>query len=307
MFAHDPLLWRKFDVKCFKHVNLEHLKTLVELFGTESMRELSIRGNYEHRTTRSIDLRELDEDFWRLLAFKSPNIELISLEYLNLSNLNARCLASFKNLSKLSLNWCHLNQNWFNYDGISCLENLVSLKLIRVASLSNNDLKSIASQIPNLKELSISETKSSLIDESIRDLANLKHLEILELINTQITDESLREFCRSYNLSTNLTHLNLSMSSYLTNVSIQLIGNYFFNLKKLYLTSCFGLTDMTSLENLIKLKYLNLNNTSISRITVTNFKLRVCDFCEIEYGHEKILYNKLAWTVNGSRNSVCSF
>jgi hypothetical protein len=306
-YAHDPLLWRKFDVKCFKHVNLENLKTLIDLFGTESMKELNIQGNYEHRSTRSINLRELDEEFWSILVNKSPNIEFITLEYLNLSNLNVKSLANFKSLAKLSLNWCHLNENWFECNSINSLENLISLKLVRVASLSNNDLKSIVKQIPNLKELTISETKSSLIDDSIKYLANLKQLETLELINTQITDESLREFCRSYNFSSKLTHLNLSMSSYLTNVSIKIIGNYFFNLKKLYLTSCFGLTDVTSLENLFKLNYLNLNNTSVSRIMVNSFKLRACDFCEIEYGHEKILYNKLAWTVNGSRNSVCSF
>ena len=60
-------------------------------------------------------------------------------------------------------------------------------------------------------------------------------------------------------------------------------------------------------QNLNNLNYLNLNNTSIDKNEIKRTLLSMLPTTEIEYGHEKMLNRKLMWTINGSRNCVCSF
>lgn len=132
-------------------------------------------------------------------------------------------------------------------------------------------------------------------------------LENLSLNNTLITDESVFSICSSRSLCAHLKTLNLTRSSNLTNRCLEPIGTCLVNLKSLHLTSCFGISNALAIASFGQLNYLNLNNTSIDKEKIRECLVPVLKQCEIEFGHEKMLNRKLMWTINGSRNCVCSF
>ena len=97
------------------------------------------------------------------------------------------------------------------------------------------------------------------------------------------------------------------MSSKISNDCLNIIADNLRGLNTLYLTSCFGISNIKFLLNFKNLNYLNINNTSIDKHQIKENLLPHLPKCEIEYGHEKMLNRKLMWTINSSRNSVCSF
>jgi hypothetical protein len=242
------------------------------------------------------------------LILKCKNIETISFEYLNLNELKMNMFL-FKHLKKLTLKWCNfsllLNKQLLSKN--LPFTTIHTLNLIRVITpITQYDVELIGKLMPNLVSLSINEAKSSFNDSCILYLLDLFKLEKLELLNTSITDVAIVELSKSVCLRMNLKCLNLSMSSKLTNLCLELIGSNFLELNSLCLTSCFGFTNIFHLENLLKLKYLNVNNTSIEKKFVLNF-IQKLSTCEVEHNHEKILKRKNNWTINGSKNCVCSF
>ncbi len=292
-------------------LNLAKLKAFIELYGTDALNEIYLSGNFdEMKKYKDKDefqqLYYLDEDFLGLLIKKCKNLETISFEYFDLSELDF-LMFSFKYLKKLTIKWCNFNLFINENNLITALTSIQSLNLIRVLTpITKSNFEMISKHMPNLASLSINEAKSSFTDDCVKYLLNLFKLERLELINTLISDAAVYEMSKSIYLKMNLKHLNLSMSSKLTNLTLEMIGFNFYELNSLVLTSCFGFTNICHLEPLSKLKYLNVNNTSIDIKFILNF-IHNLSTCEVEYNHEKILSRKNNWTVNGSKNCVCSF
>src|SRR5262249_20327413 len=155
--------------------------------------------------------------------------------------------------------------------------------------------------------LCINQAHSTLGDDSLDILgAQLKLLTHLDFINTAITDVGIEQLCSRVHTCERLAHLNLSMSSRIGNHALACVVRSLLNLRALVLTSCFGISNLKLLENLRHLRYLNLNNTSIVKEIIDEMAL-VMPWCEVEFGHPKVLKQKNNWTINGSRNSVCSF
>jgi len=172
--------------------------------------------------------------------------------------------------------------------------------------LSNEDIQNICVAMPNLKSFVINQAESSIRDDSIYTICqSLVHLEELDLINTSITDQAVIFICNCQHMSFKLKRLNLSMSSQISNSCLPLITDCLTCLESLYLTSCFGISNLEYFVNLKHLTYLNINNTSIDKQRIKDYLLPLLPNCEIEHGHEKMLNKKLMWTINGSRNSLC--
>ena len=222
---------------------------------------------------------------------------------------------SFADLNTFSLKWCYSDDKWFRTEGgnkesLKRTTNIKHLHFIRSSSdkLAKQDMENICRQMPKLATLSIVQTKSTLTDEVVDLISkHCKNLESLDLVNTLMSDNAILSICASQSLCANLKHLNLSLSSRLSNNCLNFIGDNLKRLKSLNLTSCFGISNINLLQNLIHLNYLNINNTSLDKIAIRDHLVPMLPKCEIEFGHEKMLNRKLMWTINGSRNCVCSF
>jgi hypothetical protein len=307
-------LWQIIDLRAYSnHLTMSGFCNMLDQYGSTALLKLFLAGNWfndkhsNESTNSNGKLCHVTKTLFYLIRDKSANLEHVSLEYLNLTDLTLCSLVSLKNLKEISLKWCFLDQQFFTNNQFEMNQNIVSLSLIRTHCLLNDkSIEAICRSMPHLKCLCINQIKSSIDDNTVKILVcNANSLEKLELINTLISDLSIEYLCCKFSLK--LKHLNLSLNSYLTNTSVLLIGNCMHELQTLYLTSCFCLTNIDSLNNLSKLKYLNLNNTSICKSYIKEFILNSKNDCEIEHGHEKMLSTKQAWTINGSKNSVCSF
>lgn len=328
----DGSLWTKFDLTLYKNkINLTKLKEILNSHGTASSKELILSGNCNqdywpcvsrdaNSTQLSIDsenekLFYLDSQFiFEVLSFKCLNLQRIQLEYLDLSMLRFDSFLCFPNLKSLTLKWCNLGNQWFHLNEFesrhdSKLNSLKSLNLFRNnCEINLKATRNICNLAPNLSKLTINQSMSSVRDDCVEIIVNeLSNLEELDLINTSITDQAIFTICESNSLSKSLTRLNLSMSSSISNNSLTVIANKLVNLKSLYLTSCFGISNLNSLLAMQNLIYLNINNTSIDKNRIKEVLLPTLSKCEVDYGHLKMLNHKLMYTINGSRNCVCSF
>lgn len=328
----DPALWTIIDIREHKReISLNDLKKLIHHFGSASTKELLICGNYTfdycpieslqislHNEYKQKRLNKLDSEFFSdFLNVNCPNLSLLSLEYLDLSEANLEECLQLKNLQTFSLKWCLLVDDWFNLASQKSEESIESnnkfnriqnFYLIRTGLLKKEDIENICQCMPGLVTLTINQAVSSLGDDSIGIICeNLKNIKQLDLINTVLSDHAISIICNSTHLCSNLNRLNLTMSSKLSNACLNLIAENLHNLNTLYLTSCFGISNINFLQNLKNLIYLNINNTSIDKGRIKEFLLPNLPKCEVEYGHAKMLNGKLMWTINSSRNSVCSF
>ena len=308
----DGSLWSIIDLRKYKTLlSFNDLNQVISTFGSASTKELLVHGNYvfddlpisvgkQHLITR------LDSNFFtKCLSLNCPNLSLISFEYLDLSNINMEHFNWLKKAETISLKWCQLNADWFRSGRFHSMKNLY---LIRTGLLNINDIESICESMPNLITLTINQAQSSLGDDSIQVICkHLIKLQELDMVNTIISDTGILNICNSTHLCANLKRLNLTMSSMLSNNCLVLIAENLHGLNTLYLTSCFGISNVKFLQNLKTLNYLNLNNTSIDKDCIRDLLLPTLPKCEIEYGHEKMLNRKLMWTINSSRNCVCSF
>ncbi|RMZ99883.1 F-box LRR-repeat 12 [Brachionus plicatilis] len=311
----DASLWAKFDFRDEKNgINLDDIKNIILLYGSESSKQLFLAGNYSFHFKHKIDekattqLVGIDTHFLKnILPDKCSNMDKIVLEYLDLSSLIFQDFSFLKELKILSFKWCNMNQIFFNINDRTETK-IEQLYLIKSGNLTVDDVKTICWKMPYLNTLCINQAQSSINDDSIHYMVkHLINLESLELTNTLISDMGIQSICESPHLAKNLKFLNISMSSCLTNSCLNLLSEHLSCLKSLYLTSCFGISNVQLLQNFVNLSYLNLNNTSIEREKIRESLLPVLPKCEIDFGHEKMLNRKLMWTINGSRNCVCSF
>ena len=320
-------------------MSLANLKQLAHVYA-RNVRHLALDGNYAHLDQRQHqhhyqqvaatgagekkpkdDEKEplfyLDRELiGESLATYSPCMVSISLDHLDLSTMSfGLLLDSFVHLAELRLNWCHLGDVWFAPQQFKQHQvPHATMRLLRLArtsgrSLDVEDVRAIATRVPNLHTLSLSQSQSSIDDACVALIVGaFERLRELDLVNTQISDEAIiRHVCESTRMCAQLTRLNVCMSSQLSNRSLEAICRHLRQLKCLYLTSCFGISNVDLVCLLTRLSYLNINNTSIDRAIIKNVLVPQLPNCEIEHGHEKMLTAKSMWTINGSRNSVCSF
>lgn len=320
--AKDPSMWSIIDVRDYKReISLEDVKKIIFHFGSASTKELLICGNFTFdyvpamldalrcpkAEKKKTPIKELDVDFINSsLLFQCPNLNLISLEYLDLSHIEFGRISQLEHLKTFSLRWCDIPSNWFETS--NHLSEIRNLYLIRTGLLNSKDIEDICSNMPQLITLSINQAVSTLGDDSIEIICkNLINIKQLDLVNTVLSDNAVGTICNSTHLCLNLNRLNLTMSSKISNDCLNLMADNLRGLNTLYLTSCFGISNINFLLNLKTLNYLNINNTSIDKHKIKENLLPHLPKCEIEYGHEKMLNRKLMWTINSSRNSVCSF
>lgn len=294
----DSMLWTKIDLCQYKNeLNLVDLKQLISVYGCDSTKLISLCGNFSHDNVLSNkyhtsndetkQINYLDINFLDILTPKCTFLNTIIFEHLDLSKLQLRNFFKFEHLETFSLKWCYLDQNWFkqseNKDDVDHVTKIKHLYFMRSCSdlIVKEDMENICKKMPNLKTLCIIQTKSTLTDDIVDLISkNCKNLEYLELVNTLLSDNAILSICNSPSLSRNLRHLNLSMSSSLSNLCLVFIGEHLQNLKSLNLTSCFGISNISLLQNLINLNYLNINNTSLDKTKIRELLLPVLSKCE---------------------------
>lgn len=334
------MLWSQINLEKYRsQLRLDDLKQMIQVYGRSSSRLFSLTGNCTHDNILILEnninddedddnnnnndhdsskpIYFLDREFMcDILAVKCAHLNTIRLEHLDLSKLELRMFFEFDSLETLSLKWCYTNSaTWYAHDENDTSSSVVSsnikhLYLTRSScsyKLNKRDMEFICKRMPRLTTLSITQTKSTLIDDFIEPIVYYTHnLESLDLVNTLLTDRAIELMCLSPTLSVKLKHLNVSMSSSLSNNCLVNISQNLTGLKSLVLTSCFGISDIYLLQNLVHLTYLNINNTSLDKVQISELRDRLAK-CEIEFGHEKMLNKKAMWTINGSRNCGCSF
>jgi len=297
----DRSLWKSIDLSPFsKELNLEKLGDIIDCYGGSSTRNLTLCGQFdifEKDQPKPNQLVYLNVVFLsNILTTKCYNLQSISLANLDLSQISFSLLLPLKNLRELSLKCCSISSTWFDSD-TSLVQKLY---LIRTGQLDANEVADICRAMPGLRVLSISQCASTIGDEDLELIVhNLVCLEELDLTNTRISDASVYGISRSINCQ-RLIRLNLSMSGNLSNLCLTSISNGLFNLRTLFLTSCFGISNI-QLLNLSHLEYLNINNTSVEKNEkLSEFALRFPK-CEVEFGHANMLRNKSMWTISTYR------
>jgi hypothetical protein len=80
------------------------------------MESLHITDKYHPKRAKKINITDLDNEFFAdFLARKCPNLRLISLEYLDLSQVDFSCFLSLMDkLETFSLRWCKISPNWLD-------------------------------------------------------------------------------------------------------------------------------------------------------------------------------------------------
>jgi hypothetical protein len=323
----DSTLWSKIDLGRYKsELTLSDIKNLLNTYACpDSTRSIALTGNFSYdsvlngtstNTTQLVHDQHqliyfLDTELIALLVRKCPNLTELQLEHLDLSELEMRSFFAISNLDSFSVRWCYSKSSWWSMSVADPCSRITNLQLIRSGSdkLAETDMSNICAHMPGLTTLSVVQTKSTITDETVSCLVKNcpVNLHTLELVNTLLTDTAVETLCRSVTLATGLKSLNLSMSSGLSNNCLAIISEQLHALKSLNLTSCFGISSIVLLQGLSNLSYLNINNTSLDKVEIRERLVPILAKCEIEFGHEKMLNRKLMWTINGSRNCVCSF
>ena len=150
-----------------------------------------------------------------------------------------------------------------------CTSQIKNLYLIRTGLLSSKDIEDICKSMPQLKTLSINQAVSTLGDDSIEIICkNLIKLQQLDLVNTVISDNAVSTICNSTHLCSNLNRLNLTMSSKISNDCLNIIADNLRGLNTLYLTSCFGISNIKFLLNFKNL-FNCLVNKSLSKNVIS--------------------------------------
>ena len=193
-----------------------------------------------------------------------------NLAYIDLSGqtiINIDYLSNHTNLTELNLNGCQ------NLESLEGLWNLKNLKKLHWHECNWDELSDL-SELTSLEYLSLSNSQGDeelgLNIDSIRDLINLKHLDLsfcetifdfspiknltklvyLDLTDCKIEDLELSDL-------NNLKTLKLSGCKSLWNIqSLSKLNN----LENLYLDGCSNVEDLTPIANLEKLKIIDLSD-----------------------------------------------
>eukprot|EP01095_Lingulamoeba_sp_RSL-Kostka_P007647 TRINITY_DN2455_c0_g4_i1.p1 TRINITY_DN2455_c0_g4~~TRINITY_DN2455_c0_g4_i1.p1 ORF type:complete len:412 (-),score=75.95 TRINITY_DN2455_c0_g4_i1:870-2105(-) len=176
-------------------------------------------------------------------------------------------------------------------DGIECLSNLDSLKMLdlsRIKSLTSDAIEYISENVPSLKSLKL--RMCSKLDDSIMvhlsklnltylDISGINgirgikwkegsfHLEKLEHLNisscNNITGRGLHDICLNV---PNLLILNLSNCLNVTDLIIKLLSIKLLDLQELILFNCIQITDnsISYLQTMSNIQTLNISRTNIS-------------------------------------------
>lgn len=161
--ARDGSLWRRLDLRPYKSkLSPDDLERLVNVYGSDSTRDLRLLGNYVEDAPRSnnpIDQQPalvvaLDVRFWsHVLHAKARLLTYLTLECLDLSGLDFDAMCAFERLESLSIAWSNLSETWFRSSNSRRQSSLAALKsfyLIRCSGrqLDCNDVNTICSTAP---------------------------------------------------------------------------------------------------------------------------------------------------------------
>lgn len=186
-----------------------------------------------------------------VIASQCPDLEELCLDcscslYGMVSGVGLEHLSKLERLTKLDL----YNTNFRN-SGIRHLpKNLSYLSVMDQRGLTDDDLSAIASQCPNLEELSLGCYKVTSV--GLKHLSELGKLTKLKLENIKFDDSQMQYLPKS------LTSFGLDGSRGLTNNDLSAIVSRYPNLEELCLNHCDvtsgGFQQLSKLERLTKLK-----------------------------------------------------
>lgn len=216
--------------------------------------------------SQSFEILGLNDSTLRNLADDCPNLERIKIIDYNPKKLNDFTSLS---MSIVTSHWPHLQSL-----------NLSSFSENGIRSINDIDIMSASFVCKNLKGITLDSFKN-MTDASISELVtNCQHLEKVSLAFTYITDDSLtslstlsnlkhltlrgcrklseRGFCELFESTGQLTHLNISTASGITDMSFSKLCSSCVKLETLIINdadvtddSIYHLPDLINLKNLV--------------------------------------------------------
>jgi len=210
---------------------------------------------FKHNLDRSLSINNLS-----LLLSKAPQLKSLNLSYIQLQYFPFEIFEKHKNLEKLNLQYCELN----NLEGIENLSNLIWL------DFNHNKFKSFPYgifKLNKLEYLNLSHTNIYEIPEEINNLSNLKEIDF--------SDNFIKEIPKSLFNLTNLESISFNCNQ------LTIIPKEITNLKNLKTFD----VDFNEINILPKVIY---DMKSLKELKIHSNKLNcipkgICNLTELEY------------------------
>jgi len=289
--SHDPVLWRFLDFRPF-HLSIPQVQAIITQRCSDALKTLAIEGE-------NLQPSSISNSFLTFLSDNFSNLTFLHLQAFNLAFIS---LCTFPPcLKRLELLNCMFQQDFF--DVLKTEKTFPKLEYLDVsmnAGLTDDHLERL-SFIKTLKTLIMKQNRNhEITDLGAKHLSRLKHIESLDIANTGITDQGVDYLVAAL---PKLRKLNISMLK-LTNLAITALGNYSKNLEMLILNQVFGVSDIMPLATLPFLMYINVNNTSVERETVVDFRLQNPK-CTIDFKFERYLKSRAGQAITVSDGRFC--
>lgn len=212
------------------------------------------------------------------LADRCPNLHKLAFVKTNLSNVSALSLP--KTLHFLEIQASIIPLRWFQFTiENKSLVNLQHLNLKESTKLNNADLKDISNFV-KLKTLNISGCYR-VTEDGLKTIAtSLTQLEQLSICETACTDLVLHLFARNLQ---ELRSLHMKKCRAITEAGIAAMATGLIKLEELRLDSCSEVKDSTlpHLQSLKHLRYVSLIGTNVSKDALENFQANVNLDCKV--------------------------
>jgi len=273
--SHDPVLWRFMDFRKYS-LSVSEIQVILEKRCSDALKSLAIQGLQMEPTA-------ISSNFTTFLSASYSNLTHLHLSVFNFAYVQ---LSSFpSSLKKLVLNKCMFPENFFDkLREETIFPKLEHLDISMNVGLSDHHLECI-SHLKTLKALIMKQNRNhDVTNLGAKHLAKLKNIRSLDVANTGITDEGMDVVVSALPY---LKTLNISMLK-LSNLTITAIANYSKCLEILMLNQVFGVTDIMPLVDLPYISYINVNNTSVERDTVTDFR-KIMPKCLVDFQFQRYL------------------
>lgn len=289
--SHDPVLWRFLDFRPF-HISIPQVQAILEQRCSDALKTLAIEGE-------NLQPSSISDSFLTYLSDNFSNLTFLHLQAFNLAFVSLKAFPS--SLKRLELLNCMFQNDFFDVlKTETVFPKLEYLDISMNVGLTDDHLERI-SHVKTLKTLIMKQNRNhDVTDLGAKYLCQLPNLESLDVANTGITDQGVETMVAAF---PKLRKLNISMLK-LTNLAISALGNYSKKLEMLILNQVFGVSNIMPLASLPFLTYINVNNTSVERETVMDFR-KQNPKCTIDFKFERYLKSRAGSAITVSDGRFC--
>jgi len=289
--SHDSVLWRFLDFRPF-HISIPQVQAILEQRCSDALKTLAIEGE-------NLQPSAISNSFLNYLSENYSNLTFLHLQAFNVAFVSLKTFPpSLKRLEFLN---CMFEKDFFDVlKTENVFPKLEYLDISMNVGLTDDHLERI-SYIKPLKTLIMKQNRNhDITDLGAQYISRLKNIDSLDVANTGITDQGVETMVAAL---PKLRKLNISMLK-LTNLAITALGNYSTKLEMLILNQVFGVSNIMPLASLPYIMYINVNNTSVERETVADFRQQNPK-CTIDFKFERYLKTRAGSAITVSDGRFC--